>query len=176
MVWRFDWQELPKQLTVECDSDFAGCLRTRKSTSGYASFMGKHCVAARSKTQSVIATSSGEAELYALGSAVSNGLGLCSVLADLGVKMKLIVHMDASAGIAMASRRGLGRAKHIHVQYLWMQDQITRGEITLKKIAGEQNRSDLMTKHLARERMEELMKMMQCEYKEGKSQIALKAF
>ena len=90
--------------------------------------------------------------------------------------MKLIVHMDASAGIAMASRRGLGRAKHIHVQYLWMQDQITRGEIVIKKIAGEQNRSDLMTKHLTRERMAALMKMMQCEYREGKSQIALKAF
>ena len=75
LVWKFDWQELPKQLIVECDSDFAGCLRTRKSTSGYASFLGKHCVAARSKTQLVIATSSGEAELYALGSAVSNGLG-----------------------------------------------------------------------------------------------------
>ena len=102
-TWEADWrhgeivreteglqQKTPKHLTVECDSDVAGCMRTRKSTSGYVSFLGRHCVAARSKTQSVIATSSGEAELYALGSAISNGLGICAVLADLGVRVKLI--------------------------------------------------------------------------------------
>ena len=133
-------------------------------------------MAVRSKTQSVIATSSGEAELYALGSAISNGLGICAILSDLGAEVRLVVHMDASAGIAMASRRGLGRAKHIHVQYLWMQDLITKGEITVKKIAGETNRADLLTKHLARDRMETLINSMQCEFVDGKSTAALKAF
>ena len=34
LVQRFQVQPLPKQVTVYSDSDHAGCLKTRKSTSG----------------------------------------------------------------------------------------------------------------------------------------------
>ena len=38
LIYKFEWQPLPKQIYAECDSDFAGCNRTRKSTSGNATF------------------------------------------------------------------------------------------------------------------------------------------
>ena len=34
LVHRFDWQDNPGQITVMTDSDWAGCPRTRKSTTG----------------------------------------------------------------------------------------------------------------------------------------------
>ena len=149
LVYRFEWQPLPKHLYVECDSDFAGCNRTRKSTSGNATFMGHHLISTRSKTQSVLALSTAEAEFYSLCSTMSSSLGIQSLAMDLGLAFSLVkVGMDATAGMAMASRRGLGKAKHISVRFLWVQDHTSDGSVKLVKVPGEDNTSDLMTKHV----------------------------
>eukprot|EP00972_Heterocapsa_arctica_P056547 8346871-Heterocapsa_arctica.AAC.1 len=66
MVQRFDWQESPDRSTAIVDTDYAGCLETRKSTSGGVLMHGCHCIRSWSTTQSVIALSSGEAELYGI--------------------------------------------------------------------------------------------------------------
>ena len=62
-----------------------------------------HC-----KGQAVIALSSGEAEYYGHVSATSQMLGLQSILFDWGWKFGAYVLMDATAGIASGSQRGLG--------------------------------------------------------------------
>ena len=56
-------------LTITChtDSDWAGCTKTRKSTSGVLCSVLGVAVSSLSKTQQTLAMSSGEAELYALG-------------------------------------------------------------------------------------------------------------
>ena len=36
--------------------------------------------------------------------------------------MKVKVYMDATAGIAMMKRQGLGTVKHVATQYLWIQE------------------------------------------------------
>ena len=60
-VQTFVWQGTPKVLKAYTDSDFAGCTRTRRSTSGYCALWGLHCLSVKCKHQSVIALSSGEA-------------------------------------------------------------------------------------------------------------------
>ena len=175
LLHRFPWQSKPSKLVIESDSDFAGDLKTRKSTSGLVAVLGQHSVAFRSKTQSIIALSTGEAELYALVGAISSGLGLISVLSDFGVDLPLVVRTDASAGLGTASRRGLGRTKHIHVQYLWIQALIANNRVALQKIAGDVNRSDLLTKHLAAPRMNRLLADMGFARASGHSSLALRA-
>ena len=56
-------------LDLNCyvDSDWAGCKRTRKSTSGTVIQLLECTVASGSRTQGTIKLSSGEAELYAIG-------------------------------------------------------------------------------------------------------------
>eukprot|EP00972_Heterocapsa_arctica_P103210 15210078-Heterocapsa_arctica.AAC.1 len=66
MVQRFNWQTSPDRITAIVDTDYAGCLETRKSTSGGVLMHGSHCIRSWSTTQSVIALSSGEAELYGI--------------------------------------------------------------------------------------------------------------
>ena len=110
MAQRFDWQPRPSRLDVYSDSDFVGCRRTRKSTSGVAIMMGKHCIITRCKSQSVIALSSGEAEFYAAVLACSIGIGTQQLYKDLGTDLKILVLMDATAGIAMMRRQA-------HVQF-----------------------------------------------------------
>ena len=48
------------------DSDNAGCLRTRKNTSGVMVMLGGHCVKGNAGLQSTISLSSGESEFYGI--------------------------------------------------------------------------------------------------------------
>ena len=47
---------------------------------------------------------------------------------------------------------GLGKAKHIEIQYLWPQEAVRNNKLTVEKIPSETNSSDLGTKHLTSER------------------------
>ena len=71
-----------------------------------------------SSTQATIATSSGEAEYYALTKAVAEGLGARSLAADLGWKFRLRVSVDSTVAKSVASRMGLGKIRHLEVKYL----------------------------------------------------------
>jgi len=174
-VQRFTHQTMPTVLNIECDSDFAGNVVTRKSTSGFMSFLGKHCLGSSCKSQSVIALSSGEAEFYALGSAISRAIGLKSMLADLGIDVIIRVVTDSSACLGTAGRLGLGKAKHISTAYLWVQQILRDKLVTLDKIWGEVNRSDLGTKHLAAPRMWELLRATGYHRADGSHELALSA-
>lgn len=62
----FEYQGLARKLDTYVDTDYAGCRRTRKSTSGGTAFLGKHVIKSWSLTQSIVTLSSGEAEYYGL--------------------------------------------------------------------------------------------------------------
>ena len=57
---------------VFSESDCAGCAKTRRSTSSSYVMLGFHLLAASATTQNVVATSSGEAEFYALTKSASS--------------------------------------------------------------------------------------------------------
>ena len=61
---------------VFVDSDWAGCTKTRKSTSGGCAMIAGHLIKSWSSTQATLSLSSGEAEHYALVRGVGTGLGL----------------------------------------------------------------------------------------------------
>ena len=50
------------QIHVYTDTDWAGCINTRRSTQGGLALLGAHCIKSYSSTQACIALSSGEAE------------------------------------------------------------------------------------------------------------------
>ena len=66
--------------------------------------LGKHCIKAWSKTQSIIAKSSGDSELYGVIKGTSEGLGLVTLAGDLGMELKTRVHVDATAAKGMVER------------------------------------------------------------------------
>ena len=135
----------------------------------------RHLLRAYSSTQSVISLSSGESEYYGIVKGTSIVLGAKSMAKDFGVDMKVRVWTDATAGKVIASRRGLGRTRHIHTQYLWVQQKVHKKEVELRKEATKDNVADLMTKHLTEVRMKELMRRLGSESRYGQSGLALKA-
>ena len=122
--------------------------------------LGNHCIKAWSKTQAVVAKSSAEAELYGVVRGATEGLGMLTLVKDLGGDMRMQVHLDAAAVKSIIERRGLSKIRHIDVNVLWLQQTCARKEIPLKKVAGEENCSDLMTKHLVSAKIDKnLLKM-----------------
>merc|ERR1711884_788586 len=88
IVHKFKWQRGVDKLFIFTDADWAGDKTSRKSTTGGCITMGQHCLKSWSKTQTLIALSSGESELYATLKAASEGLGMISVAKDLGVQLE----------------------------------------------------------------------------------------
>ena len=58
---------------------------------------------------------------------------------------------DASAAKGVASRKGLGKARHIEIHQLWLQDKVASGELEVRKVHGKANLADILTKHVAAE-------------------------
>ena len=110
--------------------------------------MGDHVIKTWSAAQTTIALSSGEAEYYGMVKGASMALGIRSMLQDLGVDLRVRLRTDASAAKGIASRRGLGKIRHIEVQQLWLQEKVNRGEIEVMKVKGEVNLADALTKAL----------------------------
>ena len=103
-------------------------------------------------------------------------LGLESIVLDSGWKFKAHVWMDATAGIAIGSRRGLGRVKHIDTVFLWVQAMVTEGKISLGKKPTKEMLVDLLTKHV------DAATMLNCaagllgmRFQSGESKVTLKA-
>ena len=97
------------------------------------------------------AQSSAESELLATVLGAAEGIGLISSWADLGLRFKARLHMNAAAAFGVIERRGSGRVRHLYVGIVWLQEQQLRKSLELKKVAGLENPSDLLTKHLTQE-------------------------
>ena len=108
-----------------------------------------------SSTQTAIAQSSGEAEYYALVRAAAEGLGMQSVMHDLGWKMRVRLWVDSSAVKSIASRIGLGRVRHLEVKFLWLQAVVRDKRLEVKKVLGTQNPADVLTKPKSAEEVAE---------------------
>jgi hypothetical protein len=146
-VMRFDSDvdKLDKVMTY-VDSDWAGCKSTRKSTSAGVMTWGKSILKSWSRTQGSVALSSGEAEFYAAIKGSAESIGCQSLLKDMGIEVKLEVITDSSAAKGTASRMGIGKVKHLDTGWMWIQESVKKGQISIKKINGKFNPADMLTK------------------------------
>ena len=152
LIQLLPWEARKFEFVGHADSDWAGDKVTMKSTSGGAIYSGQSLIKSWSCNQSVIALSSGEAELYALTRLATQTVGIMSMAADFDCPMRGRIKSDSSAAIAISSRNGLGgKSRHIRVQYLWIQEALREESLTLQKIQTSNNTADLLTKHLGRE-------------------------
>ena len=172
LVYTFKQQSV-SGIDVYTDTDWAGCPKTRKSTSGGVVMLGSHAMKHWSSTQTSIALSSGEAEFAGVIRGAGQGLGYQALLNDLGVALPLRVWTDSSAAIGICSRQGLGKLRHLDTHTLWIQQAVRTRRLDLKKVPGEQNPADLLTKHSnSRQRLEDLVTLFGCRYMGGRAENA----
>ena len=142
LVYTYPWQEADG-IEVYSDTDWSGCPRTRRSTSGGCVMIGKHVIRTWSSTQPSVTLSSGEAEFYGLVKAAGAGLGHQSIMRDFGLTVPVRVWTDSSAAIGIATRSGLGKLRHLETHTLWVQEKVRNGHIQVRKVRGEVNPADL---------------------------------
>ncbi|GKB19681.1 retrovirus-related pol polyprotein from transposon TNT 1-94, partial [Tanacetum coccineum] len=127
------------ELTAFSDSDHAGCLDSRKSTSGGIQFLGgDKLVRWSSKKQDCTSMSSAEAEYVSLSACRAQVLWLRNQLTDYGFHFdKIPMYCDSNAAIAISCNPVQhSRTKHIDVRYHFIKEQVEKGpeELTLKKL------------------------------------------
>ncbi|XP_072072045.1 secreted RxLR effector protein 161-like [Arachis hypogaea] len=116
------------------DLDLAGCVDSRKSTSGYIFMLADGAVSWKSAKQSLVATSTMEAEFIACFEATSQGVWLKNFISGLKImdyiSRPLRIYCDNSAAIFMAkNNRSSSRNKHIDIKYLAIKDRVRSNEV-----------------------------------------------
>jgi hypothetical protein len=157
---------------VYVDTDFAGCKESRRSTSGGVVLLAGSNVKQWAKTQTTLALSSGEAELHGIAAGIAQGLGLQSIARDLGFKIGIRLHSDATAALGICRRRGLGKIRHLDVTDLWCQEKARSGAVSLHKVLGSENPADIMTKYTDAKTLVKMLGLMGMRYLEGRHEIA----
>ena len=123
-----------------------GDRQQRKSTSGGLVIVGGIVVKSWSRTPRGLGLSSAEAGKCAIVTGAAEALAVQAVAEETGWKMSVGVRADSSAANAVASRRGLGKLRHIELKYLWVQELVQDQKIAIKKINGLDNPTDCLTK------------------------------
>ena len=172
VVYLFPWGEPSNTITVYADTDFAGCRASRRSTSGGCALWGGQLVKNWATTQKTVTLSSGEAELMGVVKATSEGLGLQSLAADLGLSVQLALCTDSSAAMGICRRSGIGRVRHLAVGQLWVQDLVREGAVSLFKVRGDLSPADLLTKSLTRAVIDGHLDRMQVHREDGRAASA----
>ncbi|XP_051130805.1 secreted RxLR effector protein 161-like [Andrographis paniculata] len=105
------------------DSDYAGCIDTRKSTSDFVFMLAGGVISWRSAKQSITATSIIETEFVSYFETSSHGVWLKSFISELrvvdSISRPIKLYCDNSATVFMVkSNKSGSRSKHIDIKYL----------------------------------------------------------
>ncbi|XP_075102326.1 secreted RxLR effector protein 161-like [Nicotiana tabacum] len=113
------------------DSDFAGCIDTRKSTFGYLFQLAEEAISWKSAKQSVIAISTMEEEFAACFEATIHALWLRNFISGLGVvdtiTKPLKIYCDNSAAIFFSKNDKYSKgAKHMELKYFTVKEEVQK--------------------------------------------------
>ena len=112
------------------------------------------CLKVWSPTQTVVARNSGEVECYAAVKGASEAIGSQSACKDLGIDLRIRVLTESPACRGTCGRTGLGKVKHMAIQMLWLQDVVRQGAVEMRRVRGDVNAADLMTKFPSRSKID----------------------
>lgn len=146
-----------------CDADWAGDANDRRSTTGYAFLLGDGVVSWSSKRQPTVALSTTEAEYMAASHCLREAIWLRQLLDDVGCSNDegTLMMCDNQGAIALAKNPVYhSRTKHIDVQHHFVRENVEKGVIRLEYCPTEDMLADVLTKALARERHERLIRRM----------------
>jgi hypothetical protein len=161
-------EEALQYLEAQSDSDFAGEVKGRKSTTGNLVMINGTPIFWKSQTQRLVSLSTAEAEYISLASLVrevkylrklwSEMSGVSIELGkglDVGILSKVNVRCDNEAALKMSEMDILTqRTKYIDVRTSFIRESVAKGDIRLSYIPTSENKADVFTKPLAAEKVQ----------------------
>jgi hypothetical protein len=141
------------QLSSYTDSDFAGSLDDRKSTSGHVFQLGMNLISWASKKQPIVSISSIEAEYLAATSASCQAVWLRRILKDMSHTEKDPTHIfcDNTSAIALSKNHVFHKkGKHIETRFHFIRELVNNGDIALQFCGSRYQLPDISTKPLGK--------------------------
>lgn len=139
------------QLVGYCDSDFAGDIDDRKSTTGFVFFMGSNAISWSSKKQAIVTLSSCEAEYVTITACACHAIWLRRMLKEIGLSESeaTTIFVDNKSAQALARNPVFhDRSKHIDTRYHFIRENIMEKEIKLEYVKSADQVADNITKPL----------------------------
>ena len=138
------------------DSDYAGHVDTRRSTSGYVFTFAGGAVSWMSRAQKCVALSTTQVEYIATIEGYKEAIWLDCLLGDLGIHSVVpALHSDSMSAIHLARNPIFhAKTKHIEIRYHFIREVLEDKRLELVKVHTDENPADMLTKSLPSQRFE----------------------
>jgi hypothetical protein len=139
------------ELMVYTDVDWAGCLDTRQSTSGYAVFFGANLVSWSSKRQNIVSQSSVKAEYRTVANGMAEARWLRQLLQKLHAPLtkSILVYCDNISAVYLSTDPiQHQRTKHVEIDLHFMREHVAIGDVRVLHMPTTSQFADIFTKCL----------------------------
>ncbi|KAK6120346.1 hypothetical protein DH2020_045903 [Rehmannia glutinosa] len=135
------------------DSDYAGNIDDRKSTSGSCQFLGDCLVSWFSKKQNCVSLSTAEAEYISAAFCCTQLLWMKQTLADYKCSFENVpIFCDNISAINIAQNPvHHNRTKHIEIRHHFLRDCVSKRKIEISFVPSQDQLADIFTKPLSSE-------------------------
>lgn len=142
----------PQDLFAYSDADWAGCPDTRCSTTGMAIYYGNTLVSWASQKQHIVSRSSTEAEYRAVAATVAELTWLHNLTRELGIPLhhKPMLFCDNVSTIYLTANPVYhARTKHLELDFHFVREKVSNGELVVRYIPTDQQVADILTKSMS---------------------------
>jgi hypothetical protein len=143
-----------------CNTDYAGDLDSRRSTTGYVFLMFGGAVSWSSRLQPTVFVSTVEAEYLSARQAVKEVLWFRKLGADLGLNLGHVQIYCDNQGAIQSLKHPIAsqRSKHIDVIHHFARERVACKEVNIIFCRTEDMKADILTKALAPGKFKECRK------------------
>jgi hypothetical protein len=139
------------EITGMADADYATDKETRRSVSGYSTFLEGAMVSAKSRMQKCVTLSTTEAEMMSMTECVQDMLFIMRILQSMELKVKLpmVIHCNNKGAVDLANNWSTsGRSRHVATKTMFLRELKEEGILKIEWISSEHMVSDVFTKNL----------------------------